>query len=158
MVRLWCVPLQLAAVWVHLEMREISMHGMAVVCSSSTCSRVGIFGEVWNLNAWCGCLHFLSQWCGCTFSRSRRMISLFSLMVQLLWKSSQGCHCTFSCSRKMILLIFLRVWLHLLMLQKKNNLALLLKGAVAPKIFSMGLGCLIGPKSGPNGPCVIKGA
>ena len=27
MVRLWCVPLQLAAVWVPLERREISMHG-----------------------------------------------------------------------------------------------------------------------------------
>ena len=77
MVRLWCVPLQLAVMWVPLERREISVHGVtpsirgaAVVCSSSTCSRVGTFGEAWNLNAWCdslnawcGCLHFPSQWC-----------------------------------------------------------------------------------------------
>ena len=45
-------PLQLAAMWIPLERREISvhgaapsMHGAAVVCSSSTFSCVGTFGE-----------------------------------------------------------------------------------------------------------------
>ena len=32
-----------------------SMHGAAMVSSSSTCSRVGTFGEEWNLSTWCGC-------------------------------------------------------------------------------------------------------
>ena len=62
-----------------------SMHGAAMVSSSSTCSRVGTFGEEWNLsawcgsfNAWCGCLHFLSQW----FSSRPRMVPLHPLIFR----------------------------------------------------------------------------
>ena len=40
MVRLWWVPLQLAAVWVPLERHGISAHGAVVLCSSSRCSRL----------------------------------------------------------------------------------------------------------------------
>ena len=66
-VRLWWVPLQLAAVWVPLERHEISVHGAVVVCSSSTSSHVGTSGKF---------LFFLS----------RLHLLLFLHLVQLFWK------------------------------------------------------------------------
>ena len=67
MVRLWWVPLQLAAVWVPLERHEISVHGAVVVCSSSTSNHVGTSGKF---------LFFLS----------RLHLLLFLHLVQLFWK------------------------------------------------------------------------
>ena len=66
MVRLWWVPLQLAAVWVPLERNEISVHGAAP-------SMHGAVASTFFLN---GFPH-VPEWCRCTLSSSEEMTLLF---------------------------------------------------------------------------------